>query len=233
MSYAALAGAAITVGTGHYQQQQAKKIHPTWDNDSVKGQLATAQNAYNGRMAGATQLENNIRASQGQTLSNINNNATDSTQALALGQQTQNQANDAYGQLQVKEAQNKYNLLDNLNAAYGANNANMKDLFNTETQAKAATNAAAFNNIVGGLNNVSSLYHANGGFGNKTDKPIKTRFSGSTAPIQSNATTPTLAGQGKAIPTMQLSSLGNQTVSSGSVNPNLPSWMQNKYAWLS
>lgn len=56
-------------------------------------------------------------------------------------------ASDAYNDLQIKEAQNKYAMLENLNNAYSAANQNMLQKFGIETQAKAATREGAFKNI--------------------------------------------------------------------------------------
>ncbi len=88
-------------------------------NPFAKQQLNTAQQLFGGRMFGAPQLERNIFSNQGMQLSNIGRNATDSSQALALGAAAQGNTNQALSDLQIKEAQNKYSLLGNLNQAYG------------------------------------------------------------------------------------------------------------------
>lgn len=150
-------GAASKIYTGFKQNSQANKINPVWDDSANQAQLGTALNMFNGRMAGASNLENNIRASQGQTINNINRNATDASQALALTQMSQNTADNAYGDLQTKEAQNKYSLLQNLNNAYGDINSNMKQKFQIETAAKGATREGAYKNVIGGINDISAL----------------------------------------------------------------------------
>lgn len=194
MSFAAIgiglgaAGAIGKIGTGLAQNKKANAINPVWDDSSVNNQLGTALNLFNGRMAGAGNLENNIRAAQGNTINNINKNATDASQALALAQGSQNTADNAYNDLQTKEAQNKYSLLDNLNAAYGAVNNNMKAKFGIESQAKAATREGAFKDIFGGIGDLSSLGIAGGSSG-LLDGLFKGRGAGSFIP-QSTANSP-------------------------------------------
>ncbi len=84
-------------------------------------QLGIANQLFNGRMAGAPQLERNIQTNQGTQLSNLQRGATDSSQLLSLGSQAQGQTNNAFGDLQIQEAQNKQRMLQNLNQAYGTN----------------------------------------------------------------------------------------------------------------
>jgi hypothetical protein len=93
---------------------------PTYESSKYPGmQLGLAQQLFNGRMAGAPQLEKNIFTAQANEQGNINRNATDSSQALALGAATQGQTDAALQGLQTKEQQNKYSMLQNLNEAYG------------------------------------------------------------------------------------------------------------------
>lgn len=158
-------GTAFKFGTGLLQNAMANKIKPVFDDQYVKAQLGTAQNMFNGRMAGAANLENNIRAAQGQTMNNINRNATDASQALALAQGTQNTANDQFNNLQTQEAQNKYAMLQNLNNAYGAANQNMLNKFQIETQAKSATREGAYKNMFGALGDLGALGISAGSLG--------------------------------------------------------------------
>jgi hypothetical protein len=84
-------------------------------------QLAVAKNMFNGRMAGAPQFQNNIFSSQANTLDAVNRNATDSSQALAIAAGAQGQTSQSLEDLQMREAQNKAMMLQNLNQAYGTN----------------------------------------------------------------------------------------------------------------
>jgi len=150
-------GALGKTATGFMQNAQANKINPVWDDSFVNNRLGIAQGMFNGRMAGASDLEKNIASAQGANIQNINRNATDASQALALAQGSQTMASDAYNDLQIKEAQNKYAMLENLNNAYSAANQNMLQKFGIETQAKAATREGAFKNIFGGINDAAAL----------------------------------------------------------------------------
>lgn len=89
------------------------------DNPYAAKQLGIAQQLFNGRMAGAPQLERNIFTAQANQQGNINRNATDSSQALALGAAAQGQTDQSLQNLQTSEQQNKYSMLQNLNKAYG------------------------------------------------------------------------------------------------------------------
>lgn len=92
---------------------------PTYQaNPLAAQQFGLANQLYNGRMTGAASEERNIFQNQANTLNAFNKNATDSSQALALASQAQNQTNQAFNGLQQKEAQNKYAMLSNLNNAY-------------------------------------------------------------------------------------------------------------------
>jgi hypothetical protein len=150
-------GALGKTATGFMQNAQANKINPVWNDTFVNNRLGIAQGMFNGRMAGASDLERNIASAQGANIQNINRNATDASQALALAQGSQTMASDAYNDLQIKEAQNKYAMLENLNNAYSAANQNMLQKFGIETQAKAATREGAFKNIFGGINDAAAL----------------------------------------------------------------------------
>ena len=93
---------------------------PNYQQNPYAGQqLGIAQQLFNGRMAGASNLEKNIFTAQANTQGNINRNATDSSQALALGAAAQGQTDQSLQDLQTKEQQNKYSMLQNLNEAYG------------------------------------------------------------------------------------------------------------------
>lgn len=120
-------GAAVDIGKlifGAHQNHLANQIHPVFNpyttSPYAKAQLGTAQSLFNAPMAGAAEEARNIQTAQANTSAGIQRNATDSSQALLLNQQSQGIANNAYSDLQVKTAQNKYSLLSNLNSAYGA-----------------------------------------------------------------------------------------------------------------
>ncbi len=94
------------------------KLDPAYTGSNyAAANLGLASNLFNGRMAGAGALENNIYATQANTVGNINRNATDGSQALALASGAQGQANAGFNQLALAEAQNKQQNFQNLTNA--------------------------------------------------------------------------------------------------------------------
>lgn len=104
------------------QLQDLMAQNPTYSRSIYPGkQLGIANSLIGSRVPGAGQFQNNIFASQGNQMANINRNATDASQALLFGAGAQGQTDQALGDLQLKEADwTKYGL-NNLNEAYGAN----------------------------------------------------------------------------------------------------------------
>lgn len=91
---------------------------PSYSGNPIAGQrLGLAQTLLNGRMPGATAMERNIYGNQSNQLANVNRNATDSSQALALGASAQGQTNQALQNLATQEQQDYYNRLNNLTGA--------------------------------------------------------------------------------------------------------------------
>lgn len=161
---------------GISQLGQAGKIHPQWDgyqtSQYAKDNLGNAQNAYNGRMAGASTEEQNILANQANQFANINRTATDGSQALALGAGIQGQTNQGFHNLQTQEAQNKYQMLNNLNVAnqglvqegdktYQSN----LQKYMMDTQAQAALRSSGLTNISNGLGGIDQSSNIMGMFG--------------------------------------------------------------------
>lgn len=153
---------------GGGQRKAAKKINPVWNqyitSPYAKAQLGIAQQLFNGRMPGASNLENNISANQSSTISNINRNATDSATALALATGVQGQSNQAYSDLLTKEAGNKQMMLDNLNKAYGSlinegdkEYNSMLQKYQMDVAQKQALLGGGAQNMFGGLADLASL----------------------------------------------------------------------------
>lgn len=153
---------------GNKQKKEAKKINPIWQqyqtNPYAKAQLGLAQNMFGGRMAGAPQMERNILANQAGTVANINRNATDGSQALAMAAATQGQTNNAFSNLQMQEQQNKYSMLNNLNQAYGqmvdeGDKVYQSQLqkYQMDVQRKDALNNAGMQNKYGAVSDLSSM----------------------------------------------------------------------------
>lgn len=162
-------GTALSIGEGIFgaikgaqQMGQAGKIKPQFSpyvaSDFAKRKLGMAQQMFGGRMAGAAQQEQNIMANQANQISNVNRNATDSSQALALASGIQGQTNQAFNNLGVQEAQNKYSLLNNLNDAYQTmigegdkEQQSRMDKFGIDANTKSQLNQAGANNLFGGI----------------------------------------------------------------------------------
>jgi hypothetical protein len=88
-----------------------KGLDPTYKvSQYAKDQLGVAQNAYQGRMAGAATAEQNILTSQANQFANVNRNATDSTQALAIAAGIGGQTGKSLVDLGTAEATNKARL---------------------------------------------------------------------------------------------------------------------------
>lgn len=152
---------------GLHQNKLANQIHPEYHpyqtSPYAKQELGLAQQLFNGRMFGASNLEQNIFANQANYLNNVNRNATDSSQALALGGLAQGQTNNALQNLQTQEAQNKYDLLGNLNKAYqtmiGEGDKVYQDQlqkYQIDTQQQAGLRNAAWQNIFSGISDFES-----------------------------------------------------------------------------
>lgn len=173
---AAAAGAAAKIKHGTQQGKEANTINPTYQpyqaSESARMQLGAAQQLFGGRMAGAQAEENNIFANQAGTLNNVNQNATDSGQALQLGMLAQGQTNDALSGMQTKEQQNKYSLLGNLNEGYQAMVGEdtktyqaMWDKYQMDQSRKDALKNAKWANISGALTGFGSSLISGGAGG--------------------------------------------------------------------
>lgn len=158
-------GSIFKIVQGIKQNKEAKKINPIWqeyaESPYAKQQLGTAQNLFNAPMAGGAELQRNILANQGNAIGQINRNATDSSQALALGALAQGQTNDALQGYQIQNAQNKYSMLNNLNQAYGVmigegdkKYKSIMQKYMMDVQRKDALKSAGAQNIYGGIDDI-------------------------------------------------------------------------------
>lgn len=86
-------------------------------NPLAKQQLGLAQTLLNARMPGAAAAERNIYQNQANMMGQVNRNATDASQALALAAAGQGQANQAFGNLATQEAQDYQRRYGNLTNA--------------------------------------------------------------------------------------------------------------------
>jgi hypothetical protein len=94
------------------------KQDPTYHASPYASQrLGLAQTLLNARMPGAAAMSQNIYGNEANQLANVHRNATDSTQALALGSAAQGQTNQAFAGLATQEQQDYYNRLQNFTGA--------------------------------------------------------------------------------------------------------------------
>jgi len=86
-------------------------------NPLARQQMGLAQTLLNARMPGAAAAERNIYQNQANMLGQVNRNATDASQALAVAAAGQGQANQAFGNLATQEAQDYQRRYGNLATA--------------------------------------------------------------------------------------------------------------------
>lgn len=135
----ALAIGALAKGIlGAVQNTKASQVHPVYKpyqpSPYAKQTLATAQQLFNGRMAGAAAEEQNIQGEEANQNAAIARTATDSGQALAAQAATQGATNKAFSSLQTQEDQNKYQLLNDLNLAQAGMTAEGDKQYQAELQ---------------------------------------------------------------------------------------------------
>jgi len=111
-------GNLFGAGKANRRLNQLMKQNPTYkENPIARERLGLAQQLLNARQPGAASMERNIYGNQASTLAQVNRNATDASQALALAGSVQGQTNQAFNQLGIQEAQDYYNRLQNLTGA--------------------------------------------------------------------------------------------------------------------
>lgn len=142
-----------------------KANYKTYEGSPAVGQnLATVQNAYNGRGAGFATAQDKILQGQANTLASAGRNATDASQLLGVAMGSQNQVDNSLVNLAAQEGQQKQGLLDNLQAAYGQKiqddrliNQSQLDKYGLDMNAKNALRGAGVGNIAGAGNDIASL----------------------------------------------------------------------------
>lgn len=99
-------GKMIQRGKANKQLKALQAQDPTYTaNPEAQKRLSLANSLLNARMPGAARAERNIYASGGNARGQIQRNATDSSQALALGAGIQGNEANQFGQLAQNEAQ--------------------------------------------------------------------------------------------------------------------------------
>lgn len=102
-------------GKANRQLKQLMKLNPEYKvNPLAEERLGLARTLLNARMPGAAAVERNIFSNQATTQANVNRNATDASQALAIAAGLQGQTNQSLQDLGVSEAQDYQRRYGNL-----------------------------------------------------------------------------------------------------------------------
>jgi hypothetical protein len=171
-------GPIMQLSLAKKQKKQAALIHPDrmmyQTSPFALENKALAQNAYNGRMAGAASAESNIQQAQANAFGNASRNASSGSQLLAMGAALQGQSDNSYANLAGREAQNKQAMLGQL---MGANQGligegdkvyNDKLLkYNEDTDAKNALLSSSIQNKFGGWTGIANTAMAKQAQGNQ------------------------------------------------------------------
>lgn len=164
---ASLIGGIFKGIQGHKQQKMADAIHPVNAVYKVspyaKNQLSTVQQMMNGRMAGASNEEQNIAGNFANSMAGVERNSTNGSQSLAMLAGLQGNANQAYNQLGTQEAMNKQNMLGYLSSANQGMTQENQNVYNDQLRnynndlnAKNALQSAAWTNKGGMIDSFSN-----------------------------------------------------------------------------
>lgn len=100
------------------QLEQLMKSNPQYQANPIANQrMGLAQTLLNARAPGAAAAERNIYQNQANMQGQVNRNATDASQAMAMAAAGQGQSNQAFGNLQSAEAQDYQRRYGNLEGA--------------------------------------------------------------------------------------------------------------------
>jgi hypothetical protein len=138
-------------------------------NPEAAAGLALAKNLYNARSAGAINAEQNIATNQANVVDNIENNATDAGQALALMIGSQGKTNNAFADLASQEAGErmaKANLVSNAQGQVIAEGDKIWQDKLRQLQQKIGVRSVGAQNSVGGIQGLGNTVAM---FGNMWD----------------------------------------------------------------
>lgn len=182
--------------------QQLQAQDPSYTSSPYASQrLGLAQTLLNARMPGATSMERNIYGNQANQLANVNRNATDGSQALALGASAQGQTNQAFQNLGTQEQQDYYNRLQNLGGAQQGMIAEGDKVYQDKVRQygdKAAILGAQIKNTQTNWNSLANMgfggagiaaqYGGQGGFGGGQGQGASPAYGGSFMGMQTQQT---------------------------------------------
>ncbi len=151
-------GGMFSRGKANRELKKLEKQNVSYTaNPLAAERLELAKSMLNARMPGASYLEQNIFSNQANQMANVNQNATDSSQALALAASSQGQTNEALARLGMTETQDyqrRYgNLVDAQNTQINESDKVFQDKvrqFQDKVQfagARAANNAANWQTV--------------------------------------------------------------------------------------
>lgn len=227
---------------GAREKKLANKINPVFnqykESPYAKSRLGLASRLFNGRMAGATDLERNIFSNQANYMANVDRNSTDSGDALVAAAAGIGTTNQALSDLQTQEKQNKYAMLSNLNEAYAGmvnegdkEYQSMLDKYQMDVQQKNALRGAGANNQYGAISDLGSLgIQLSSLFGGNIKKPTGVKPGG--IGIKTNIPNPNLSmGQKPTIPFRPLFGAGARYNNPFMMPPpyQAPAYSQNYY----
>lgn len=163
----AIVGAGVKIYSGIKQNQAAKKMKPQYQqyqpSPYAKEQLAFTKQMFNAPMPGLQDQIRGIQSAQSNTNSFVQRNATDSAQALSLGELNQGQANNNFTNLGQQQRSWQMGLLSNLNQAYGAmigegdkQYKSMFDKYNSDVNIQQGLRNAGMQNVTSGIGDISS-----------------------------------------------------------------------------
>lgn len=171
-------GGLFGIFTGMHQNSLANKIHPQWQQYATspyaQKQLGLALQMFNGTNPAYQQQIQQINANSANYNNNVQRNATDSSQALALQGLNEGATNDAYNGAAQQNNQWKTGMLDNLNGAYKAmteegdkSYQSFMQKYMADVQTQNQLRGAGTSNIYGGMNAIGSTLVGLGNY-NKT-----------------------------------------------------------------
>lgn len=108
-------GGLFGAGSANRKLEQLISKDPTYKANPIAAQrMGLAQTLLNARSPGAAYAQQNIYGNQANQQANVERNATDASQALALGAVSQGQTNKAFGDLNNQEAEDYQRRYGNL-----------------------------------------------------------------------------------------------------------------------
>lgn len=154
-------GGIVNMFTSGGRLNKLLQSDPTYQANPIASQrMGLATTLLNARMPGASAMERNIYGNQANQMANVNRNATDSSQALAMGAAAQGQTNQAFQNLGVQEQQDYYNRLQNLSGAQQGMISEGDKVYQDQVrrfQDRAGVTGAQMQNTQQGFNSIGNL----------------------------------------------------------------------------